>query len=119
MSRSPTHSDSDSDSAREDWSAMPSAELIVCLTMPASWSLARSANHTPSGYWARTWWASRSTVRDLPTPPMPVTVTSRDSPRCRLRLASRRVRPMKLVSSAGRLPSRHPDGVAMRSLTGG
>ncbi len=49
MSRSPTHSDSDSDASREDWSAMPRAEAMVCLTMPASCSRARSANQTPSG----------------------------------------------------------------------
>ena len=35
-------------SLREDWSAMPSAEVIVCLTIPASCSRARSANQTPS-----------------------------------------------------------------------
>ncbi len=118
-SRRPSHSVRASASGLADWSAMPSAALTACWTMVGSCSRDRSTYQTPSGNCEPTWWATRRAVRDLPTPPMPVTVTRREPWRRCLMVASSRSLPTKLVSSAGRFPSlRHPAGVAMGRLTG-
>ena len=55
--------------------------------------------------------AARAANRDLPTPPMPVTVTRRAASRASASCASSAARPTNALSSRGRLPSgERPDG---------
>jgi hypothetical protein len=59
----------------------------------------------PSGNVRRTSAANRNANRVFPTPPTPVSVSNRASPKSRRASDSSRRRPTKLVLSMGRLPS--------------
>ena len=90
---------------------MPSTSAQSEATRSASFSGARSTNHTPSSKASSCCCAKRSARRVLPQPPMPVSVSSRVDASSRARSASAASRPMKRVRGSGRLwRGRWPSG---------
>ena len=83
---------------------IPSAEAINGSTAPASRVAASSTHHTPPLTSARRRAAYASASLVLPTPPGPVSVTSRPSVSSRLSSSSCSPRPTMLVSAAGSFP---------------
>ena len=75
------------------------------MTSSGSCSSVRSTNQLPSGNSRRTSVATRAANRVLPTPPIPVKVTSRERDRSRLTSRPSRRRPTKLLRSPGTLPA--------------
>ena len=84
-------------------SRTPRTVAIVCATRSGTESGARSTSHTPSGESFTRPDASRTARRVLPTPPAPVSDTSRDDVSTPGNSRSSFRRPTKLVRSAGRL----------------
>ena len=90
-------------SQRADWSRKSRASNMACVTSAGSSSAASSANQTPSrkARWISI--ATRRPSRVFPTPPMPVSVRSREPENRRLISANSWRRPTKLVIPAGTL----------------
>ena len=85
-------------------SRTPRAVAIVCATRSGTESGARSTSQTPSAEFAHEAHdASRTASRVFPTPPAPVSDSSRDDASTPGNSRSSFRRPTKLVSSAGRL----------------
>ena len=101
--RPPTACRTVSATGRSGLRRTPSTSATVTQTRSGSWSGARSANHTPSPAPSASPAATCSASRVLPTPPAPVSVTSRDPATSRRTATSSALRPMKLDSCAGRL----------------
>ena len=81
-----------------------SAAAVVRVTSSGSATGASSTSHTPSPVPSRASAATCNASRDLPIPPGPAIVTSRDPPDTSARnSASSTVRPTKLVACDGRL----------------
>ena len=85
-------------------SGTPNASRIVAATSAPSSSAASDANHTPSVNSDAESAATCSASRDLPTPPGPVSVTSRSLVTSPASSFTSSVRPTKLVRCTGRLP---------------
>ena len=79
----------------------PSDVASAGATAAGSVSGASSHHETPSANWPDTATAARPARRVLPTPPIPVSVTSRASPILAAASAMSSTRPTKLVASAG------------------
>ena len=67
---------------------------------------ASSASHAPSANRGATWAAARNPSRVLPTPPAPVSVTTRARPSAATVCSSSRSRPMNELTGTGRFPGR-------------
>jgi hypothetical protein len=85
-------------------SRTPNAAATAEATSAGSASAARETYRTPSRRAPPARAAASSARRVLPTPPGPVSVSSRAPRSRRLTSASSRSRPTKLVSGTGRLP---------------
>ena len=109
LSRYPSRRDAGSVAA---WSRRSRAAITVLATRPGSRTSASSTSHAPAGNALARSLAARMARRVLPTPPGPTRVTIRAVASLFRRSASSRLRPTKLVGSAGRLPRRRT-GLAM------
>ena len=86
---------------RDASSGRPSADATACATRAPSTTLASSTNQTPSGQSPRSCPPAVRASRVLPTPPVPVSVTTRWAPSSRTMSRSSRSRPIRLVTGRG------------------
>jgi hypothetical protein len=84
--------------------AMPSDVVIASATKSSSRTGVRSTNQVPSGNCAPARRAASTARRVLPTPPVPVSVTSREEASAPRTASSSTARPTTGVSGAGTLP---------------
>src|SRR5207247_1589145 len=80
--------------------------MTALATSPGSRTSASSTSHAPAGKALARSVAARMARRVLPTPPGPTRLTIRTVASFLRSSASSRLRPTKLVASAGRLPGR-------------
>ncbi len=104
---------------RAEWSWRSSASAAASGTSAGSSRPERCTNRTPSGKVRRTAAAMRAARRVLPTPPGPVSVTSRVLARSSRPAASSPRRSTKVVVSTGRWWSRGADPPMISRSSGG
>ena len=114
LSRKPSRSATGSVAA---WSRRSSPASTALATSPGSRTSASSTSQAPAGKALLRSVAARSARRVLPTPPGPTRLTIRALASFLRSSASSRLRPTKLVASAGRLPRRRT-GLAMDAAEG-
>ena len=86
-------------------SGVPTVAATTAVTSVRFWIAANSISHTPSGNCSCSRPAVSRARRVLPQPPGPVSVTSRVlASKCAISPCSQ-MRPMKLVTGAGRFPT--------------
>ena len=83
----------------------PSVDITTCSSESSSVAPASSQNHAPSGNRGSAWAATCNDSRVLPTPPTPVSVTSRAVCSDASMAASSASRPTNDVVGNGRLPA--------------
>ncbi len=106
-SRSNRCSASTSTIGRVVWSVSLSASAMACGSSEPSTSGDSCTSQAPPLNRGRRSAAARSAMRDFPTPPTPVRVTRRERRAAWRTCSSSARRPIRLVSSAGRLPACH------------